>query len=385
MACVEEIGDLDSLQSYRIVWNSLLHSTPGASFFHTFDWLDTYWRHFGHGQQLRVLVVRAADQPIGIVPLCIRTENRRLGKVRVLTYPLDGWGASYGPLGDCQAATLLLAMQHIKQSPRDWDMIDLPWIDHRGLDRGRTARAMNTMGLACTSSEDNVNSYLDLSQGWEAYLASRCSKIRREFRVALRRFGDDHCTENSSESKAEYVRHRPCAHANGDGDPGWDLYDECEQVAENSWQSRSTDGNTLCHPRYRAFLRDAHAAAARRGMLDMNVLRVNGQAVAFNYNYHHDGVVFGLRTGFRRDAPSRSVGATLTMLTIYDAFRRGDRRFELGVGGQEYKQRIQTGTQPITRLTHLPRGSWRSQLVRLGHWAQTVSGKSSKLVAPSQK
>ena len=57
MAEVLEINRLDQLEHYRMVWDSLLPTTPRASFFHTFDWLTTYWRHFGQDQRLRVLVV----------------------------------------------------------------------------------------------------------------------------------------------------------------------------------------------------------------------------------------------------------------------------------------------------------------------------------------
>src|SRR5436309_3510523 len=86
---VIEINDIEELSQYRLLWNSLFPGTPNATFFLTFDWLDTYWRHFGRDQKLRVLIVYAAGEPIGILPLCVRTEVYRLSKVRVLTYLLD--------------------------------------------------------------------------------------------------------------------------------------------------------------------------------------------------------------------------------------------------------------------------------------------------------
>lgn len=374
MAEVVEINTLEDLQAYRLTWIALLGATERASFFHTFDWLETYWRHFGKGQQLRVLVVRAADQPIGIVPLCVKTETRQFGRVRVLTYPLDGWGVNYSPVGGCQAATLTMAMRHLAETPRDWDMIDLPWVDDQLSDRGRTARAMEAAGFRCVKREEEINSSIDTRQDWEAYLANRCAKTRQDIRRMLRRWDND--------DQVEYVRHRPAPYVDGDGDPAWSLYEECEEVARNSWQADSTTGNTLCHERYRPFLRDAHAAAARCGMLDLNLLRIGGQAVAFNYNYHTSGAVFGLRTGYRKDTPNRGVGAALTMMTLRDSFARGDVRFELGAGNQEYKRRIRTHTAVSSRLTYTPLLSWRSQAVRLGRW---VHARSPKPVASGDK
>jgi hypothetical protein len=96
---VHEINDLEELAGYRLAWNSWLASSPRATFFNTYDWLENYWRHFGENQKLRALIVRSAGLPIGILPLCVRRERHGLGSARVLTYPLDGWGSWYGPIG----------------------------------------------------------------------------------------------------------------------------------------------------------------------------------------------------------------------------------------------------------------------------------------------
>src|SRR5215216_2081204 len=87
MVEIVEVNDIEEVSQYRMLWNSLFRGTPNATFFLTFDWLDTYWRHFGHDQKLRVLIVYSAGEALGILPLCVRTETYRLNKIRVLTYP----------------------------------------------------------------------------------------------------------------------------------------------------------------------------------------------------------------------------------------------------------------------------------------------------------
>ena len=59
---VQQIDDIEALGAYRLLWTSWLPETPRASFFNTLEWLETYWRHFGHDQQLRALLVRSARQ-----------------------------------------------------------------------------------------------------------------------------------------------------------------------------------------------------------------------------------------------------------------------------------------------------------------------------------
>src|SRR5258708_5312422 len=121
MSSVREINDLETLASCRLQWNALLPSTPGASFFHSLDWLETYWRHYGADQQLRVLVVYSADRCVGFLPLVIRVGRTLLGAARVLTYPLDDWGSFYGPIGPYPTATLLAGLGHVRRTRRDWD------------------------------------------------------------------------------------------------------------------------------------------------------------------------------------------------------------------------------------------------------------------------
>lgn len=140
MIDVEEINDPEQLTDRRLLWNALFPQTPGATFFQSLDWLEVYCRHFAAAQRLRVLVVSADGRPVGILPLVVQTERTRLGRVRTLTYPLHDWGTFYGPIGPNPTATLLAGLRHVRRTPRNWDMLDLRWVDVDGCDRGRTER-----------------------------------------------------------------------------------------------------------------------------------------------------------------------------------------------------------------------------------------------------
>ena len=128
MAEVVEINNLADLEPYRLAWSALLPQTPRASLFHSYPWLETYWKHFGHDQRLRVLVIRSLGSTIGIVPLCVRRERYQVGNVRVLGYPLSDWATWYGPIGPNPTASLSMALEHLRSTPRDWDMLDLRWV-----------------------------------------------------------------------------------------------------------------------------------------------------------------------------------------------------------------------------------------------------------------
>jgi CelD/BcsL family acetyltransferase involved in cellulose biosynthesis len=353
---------LEELSQYRLLWNSLFQTTPNASFFHTLEWLEAYWRHLGGDQKLKVLIAYAAGEPIGILPLCVRTEQYRLNRVRVLTYPLDDCGTWYGPIGPNPAATLMAAMQHLRRTPRDWDMIELRWVADDGLQGGRTARAMRVAGLLSEKREYQVTSIVEVPQSWDDFLASKSRSLRHQFRRQLRHAFD--------EQRAEYVRYRPAPERDGDGDPHWDLYAMCETTAAASWQADVNTGNTLCHERVRGFYRAAHAAAARLGMVDVNILLLDGRPAAFIYGYHCHGRVFLMRTGFDPSFGEHGFGAALALRTIQDSISRGDQLIDFGQGEREHKRRLRTRTESTYQLTYTPLGSWRSQTVRWTRWAK---------------
>jgi CelD/BcsL family acetyltransferase involved in cellulose biosynthesis len=365
MVNVIEINDLEKLAEYRMLWNSLFQSTPHASFFLTFDWLEAYWRHLGGGQKLKVLIAYAAGEPLGILPLCVRTEQYRLTRARVLTYPLDDCGTWYGPIGPNPAATLMAAMQHIRRirrGGRDWDMIELRWVADERMQGGRTARALRVAGLLSEKSEYQTTSVIDLPQSWENFVTAKSRSLRYQFRRQLRHAFD--------ELGAEYVRHRPAPLRDGDGDPRWDLYAMCETTAAASWQSEVVNGNTLSHDRVRAFYRAAHAAAARLGMVDVNVLLFDGRPAAFVYGYHCDGRLFTMRTGYDPAFGEHGFGSALLLRSIQDSIARGDTLIDFGQGEREHKRRLRTRTEPTYRLTYTPLSSWRSQTVRWTRWAK---------------
>jgi CelD/BcsL family acetyltransferase involved in cellulose biosynthesis len=336
----------------------LLAQTPGASFFQSYEWLQTYWGNFGTGQRLRVLTVWQNEQLVGIVPLVVRQQQRQWGSLAVLTYPLDDWGSFYGPVGSQTSAILQAALTHVRSTPRDWDLIELPWVDAHGSDQGRTAAALAGALLPASVEEQQPSALIELASfaNWQAYWSSRTSRWRNNVRRSQRKLAE--------RGQVTHLRYRPRGSAAPDDDPRWDLYLQCERIAQASWQAASQSGTTLSHAAIRPFLRDCHAAAVRAGALDLNLLLVDGVAVAFNYAYHFQGHVFGLRTGYDASLVADGAGTVLQAHMIEDSFARGDRTYDLGAGYLECKRYWQSEIRHSHRYTHFPRAPL-AQMVRV--------------------
>lgn len=377
MITIREINNLAELAEIRSLWQELLALTPGASFFQSLEWLETYWQHFGEGKQLRVLVVSFNGKPIGILPLVVRTQRRVLGSMRVLGYPLDDWGSFYGPIGIDPAAVLLAGAEHVRNARRDWDLFELAWVDARGLDGGRTRRSLAEAGLKTSIDRGPLSSLVELNayRDWESYWQSRTSRWRNNVRRSERKLGE--------RGAVRYVRYRPDASGDEPADPRWDWYEACETIARSSWQGASQTGTTLTHEAIRPFLRDCHLRAVEAGALDLNLLLVDEQPVAFNYAYHYRGYVFGLRTGFDGSMAADGAGTVLQQRMIEDCFARRDRTYDLGPGYLDCKRYWRTNARASYRYTYFPSADPFAQLVRakrsverLLRWGRLPAGRA---------
>jgi CelD/BcsL family acetyltransferase involved in cellulose biosynthesis len=370
MLYVDELNDFASAEPLRAAWRRLLSKTAGATFFHSLDWLETYWRHWAGDQRLRLLVVReetnesrssAHDtteaEPIGIVPLTVLREPSPLGAVRILTYPQAYWGSHYGPIGPRPAETLRAALSHIADTPRGWDLLDLRFAPADESDPAATTEMMTAAGFPPTATLVNHTAIIDLPSTLGEYLATRTKKWRGNLRRWDRRLEE--------KGAVTFLRYRPAGVDRGDGDPRWDLYDQCEQIARASWQGSSTDGTTITHESIRPFLRDAHTAACLAGAADISLMYLDGRPLAFLYGYHMAGSLFGMRTGYDPAVARDGIGNLLYTRVIEDSIHRGDRQIDLSPGYLDAKRPIISRTEPVFRRTWANPRSWRGLAWRM--------------------
>jgi len=356
MTDVREINDVEMLSEYREAWTGLLRATAGASFFQSLEWLEELWNHFSEGNVLRVFVVSENGAPVGIVPLVIRPVRTRLGWLRYLTYPLDEWGSSYGPIGADPGHALVATAEAIRQSRREWDVFELRWVDEQGTETGSTHSALDKAGLNTFARDWNTTAIIELSGTYDDYVKERSKNWRKSRRKNEARV--------ASEGTVEFIRYRPRGIEHGEDDPRWDLYDMCQQVAEASWQDSSGTGTTMSHECIRPFLRDVHSAASRAGAVDLSLLVVDRQPVAFYYGYHYRGRFDALRTGFDKSFPQEGAGAVIIDRVIQDSFERGDRLIDQGPGSLEYKKRWCTTLHQTARYTYFAPTALRAQMLK---------------------
>ena len=119
---------------------------------------------------------------------------------------------------------------------------------------GRAGSVFSAARLPALRGDWNQASVVEFDGTWEQYWSTRNSHFRGNVRRGERKV--------RATGEVTWIRYRPLGKEAGDADPRWDLFDECVDIAQNSWQGSSESGTTLSHEAIRDFLRDVHRAAA---------------------------------------------------------------------------------------------------------------------------
>ena len=125
-------------------------------------------------------------------------------------------------------------------------------------------------------------------------------------------------------------------------------------------------------------------AATKAGAVDLNLLMLNGRPVAFAYNYHFHGWVYGVRSGFDETAVQDGAGTVLTSKMIEDSCSRGDRLIDLGPEYLECKRYWLTRLQPAYHYTHFRPMGWRAQTIRLKRMVSRWLGRGNATIAQGE-
>ena len=142
-----------------------------------------------------------APSPRGSCPWSYGARPPESGQSARLPYPLHDWGTIYGPIGSNLTATLLAGLGHVGRTAKDWDVLDLRWVDCEGIDGGRTALALQCKRLHATRSVWASSSQINLSGSWADYWSGRTSRWRNNVRRSEKKL--------AARGEISYVRYRP--------------------------------------------------------------------------------------------------------------------------------------------------------------------------------
>ena len=338
MITVSEYHDLSAVAGIRDLWRSLWWKTPRASFFQSFEWFERQCRQ-NTGLEPRVFVVAVSGRPVGLAPWVEKRVGGPFRRRRVLTNSLSPQGFCCEPLGSEPRLTLDTALAHAQATGR-FDLFKLEDIERRGTPRSADSLRLDRPQDSATADESRA--IVECNGDWVRYLRALPSDVRELYQHSERTL--------AARGTLEYVRYRPEGTTLGDDNPRWELLKALKRKVNSA---KSADR--------RISLESMHVTATAIAGVDLNVLRLNNEPIAWIYSYRCDGRLELQRLHAR---PEHAAAASSVLLgrMLQDGFRRGDESYLFDRQTTRKLGGWQT-TRVITRRLNAPTRSGWSRLL----------------------
>lgn len=319
-------NDFQSAGFLKDSWINLVKTSVSPNIFLTWEWVTTWWKWFGKGKSLNLVVAFDGLEPVGILPLYIGKVSVFPGfHVNALRLIGDGGPVFPDYLGpvvreeDAKKVILRLS-QSLFESPANWDIIKLSDV---------LPETKPVKGFVDILSQRFITEIYDgdrcpyqlLPSDYDAFVAGLNPRRRESVRRVLRK------------AKKKYDIGFKCYTSDDSVDEAFSLL---VNIYQKSLRGR-TRNNGFNRSDYLGFHREVAKAFAKQGWLRLYVLWFNDIPVAFIYGYFYNGIFWYYQTGYDLAYSSDSPGSVILQMVIESVIGEGAREFDFLRGDEDYK------------------------------------------------
>ena len=306
---IEVVEDEAGWDALEPVWDALLVRTPGHTVFQSYAWLRLWWQAFGAGKALYILVLRRNSEVVGIAPLQIsqaRIWGRSFRRVELIGMP-DEIDRPTCLFPETATACAMSVLDHLHARRAHWDMLQL---DEQiaGSPLAVAVRDFSAgNGLMFATTPFHPCPYLELDTTWEAHLAQRSRRLRRNLRAAKRRLSAAGRLElRRCTTPAEIREHLPRYVA----------------LEARSWKPAAGIGIARS-PDYLAFYEALARSYGGDGAFHLLLLELDGRPIAGTLALDWRGVYYSLQIAHDGSYDACSPGTVLEALELETCFASG--------------------------------------------------------------
>ena len=322
---VRVIKEAEELESLAGAWDSLIQENRDeSSVYLTHEWLSTWWRHFGQGRKLNILLAEKQGKLIGIMPLMV--NEYRIGPVRARFLETAGvvncnYVGVVPPENRGEAINALLAYLE-EEIIRNGLILRLTLVpdDSVFLDLLRSHCPLSSENLAVQENVQTLAPYLPLPATWDEAALPLHTKTRQRLRRSLRSLQDTHefefreCTGDSLEEELRKF---------------FDLH-------QRRWQAVNVRG-VFYDSRVMEFYRDIAKRFMERKWLHFSSLNLDGEMVSGVYGFIYGRKFYGGTVARDPWLSKYSLGHLHYKFLIKEAIEKNLREFDFLQGDEPYK------------------------------------------------
>jgi CelD/BcsL family acetyltransferase involved in cellulose biosynthesis len=345
---IEIVKDLTGFNSLQADWERLSIASNDSSVFMSWDWQSLWWKYYGKGQPLFIVVAREAstNRVVGILPLYV--QKARVFKfipVRFLRPVGTGGDTSPDDLNPLiepgleDAVSTALA-EAVCQRTSGWDMLHISDLKEGSAFTHKLQQACEPKYWRTQLQRSALISFAPLADNWDDYLKTTSSNHRETTRRARRKF-------ESLPGTKHFVW--------GDSATIDTATDKLIELHLMRWDDRSGH-HAFSTPEYVGFHKDVIRALHPKGHVWLSCLQMDEQIVGIYYIYHFRDVAYYFQGGFNPEYAKHKPGAVLMGYSIHHAINQQTKVFDMLRGEYSYKnswakQFRQTFAVDVARFT----------------------------------
>lgn len=351
---VDRITSSEHLTALRGEWNLLTRGVP----FRSWQWLHSWWRHYGAGHQLFVLAVRN-DQGllVGVAPWYVETCATRgrvlrfLGSGQVCSdYQTVLTTPEYEEEVTCEIGAWLNRAATIGPRANAWETLELSGVNATDSTVSRLVGELVGAGARVHRRAGPNCWRIALPATWDDYLASLSKSHRKQVRRVERRLLESDRTVLHTASDPNSLQR------------GMQVLVDLHQRRR---QALGQPGCFAC-PNFSGFLHEAAGPLFASEQLQLHWVELDGRPVAAEFQLCGGGVTYAYQAGVDPDALEEEPGRLINVATLKKAIDDGQSGFDFLRGDEPYKAHWRAEPRPSIEL-HIAASSALAR-IRHGVW-----------------
>ena len=348
---VRVIRDERELLKLETGWNDMIRRSRFGAPFYSWAWHAKWWKHFGKGNELFIVVVEdSSGRVLALAPLMKTTVWLRGLKAREIRFASNAISPRNNVLFRNSLAGfewLGLILKCLSQHCDEWDLITLASIPENEPYLGELYNHAAPCGLDMIVGAGRISPYIALEGSCDDYMAGNFnSKQRNNIKRRVEKLAN-----NSDYQVTEFV----------DVDEMEKAVELAFAVSKASWKgemgtdmSASTSG--------KSFYVDISSYLARLKQVRIWVSSIEAIPIAIQYQLASEGTVYLLVNDYDRRYQPLSPGVVLLHQVIKTLYREGVDEFDFSGEAYEYKMMWATGVRRHVTLEMFNRKYYSSFL-----------------------
>lgn len=322
---VRLVTDTKEFESLRDVWDRLLEKSCDKNIYLTWEWIFTWWRHYGNRKNLNILLIEDESRIVGIIPLMFSRFGKSFIKFDVLKI-IGIANADFDGviLTERKEECILSFIEYLTKVIDNRTVLIFSEIpeDAEFLALMRSHYPTFSKSLIMNESVSTTCPYILLPTTWNEYFKSLRGKRRHNLRYALRSLQKKHAVEFR-----KFI-----ANNNSGGQ-----IEEFIELHQKRWRKKNIKG--IFHDqRTRKFYIDVANVFSKKKWLNLSFIDVDGKAISAVYGFRYSQKFYYEITAFDTEYAKYSMGNLHIMFLIEDAIKNGDKEFDFLMGDEAYKR-----------------------------------------------